>query len=225
MDRLVIFDLDGTLIDTIEDLGTAVNHALALRNLPGHSMEEYRAMVGHGVRKLVEDSLPEGSKGLTDECLRDFLDYYVEHIDVHTRPYPGMQKLAARLDREGYALAVASNKFQAGTEKLIAEFFPGIDFVAVCGNRTGFPLKPDPALIEWICEAAKKRSGAAEVQTILVGDSDTDMKTAANAGIPAVAVTWGFRSRKELGAAGAVNFAGSSEELYKAISDFSTGSK
>lgn len=218
MDRLVIFDLDGTLIDTIEDLGTAVNHALSLRGLPEHSVEEYRAMVGHGVRKLVEDSLPADCKELTDECLKDFLDYYVEHIDVHTRPYPGMQELLGRLDREGFQLAVASNKFQAGTEKLIAEFFPGIDFVAVCGNRQGFPLKPDPALIEWICEAAKKRSGAAEVQTILVGDSDTDMKTAANAGIPAVAVTWGFRSRKELGAAGAKTFADNAGELYDALS-------
>lgn len=216
MKNLIIFDLDGTLLNTIDDLGCAVNHALSLRALPLHSMEEYRTMVGNGVRRLIERALPEEAAGLADECLSDFMDYYVEHIDVHTRPYPGMDALVSRLAEEGCLLAVASNKFQTGTEKLVGKFFPGIDFVAVFGNRPGAPLKPDPALIREIAGLARERCRE-DVNILMIGDSDTDMKTAANAGIASVAVCWGFRSRKELEQAGAVRFAETAEELYGLI--------
>ena len=159
MTKLAIFDLDGTLIDTIEDLGTAVNHALGLRGLALHSMAEYKDMVGHGVRNLVKDALA-GSLGrkpedaLVDSALADFVDYYVAHIDVHTRPYPGIQALLSKLQGKGLKLAVASNKFQEGAEKLVKEFFPDIRFVAVLGNSPELPLKPDAAVVHLVLDKA-----------------------------------------------------------------------
>lgn len=195
--RLVVFDLDGTLIDTIADLGAAVNEALASKGLPLHSPEEYRGMVGHGVRNLVRKALPEPLRGdevLLDTLLEKFLAYYLAHIDVHSRAYPGISELLAQLQAAGVQFAVASNKFQAGTERLIRRTFPGIPFAAVCGGRPDLPLKPDPAIIREILS----RTGVRPDETVMVGDSGTDIATAAAAGIPCVAVTWGFRPKAAL---------------------------
>ena len=190
--KAVIFDLDGTLIDTIEDLGTAVNHALGRHGFPLHPMDAYRKKVGHGIRNLVTVSLPEAlqtDEAIIDSCLADFKEYYTSHIDVHTRPYPGMVEIVARLDVEGVKIAVASNKFQSGTEFLINEFFPGIPFVAVLGNREGYPLKPDPEIVGEVL----RKAGCTREDAVLVGDSLTDMKTAENGGIKGLAVSWGYR--------------------------------
>lgn len=198
--ELVIFDLDGTLLNTIEDLGTAVNHSLSLRGLPLHTMEEYRGKVGHGIRDLVTKSLPEDLRSdvsYIDSALKDFREYYSSHIDVHTRPYPGMVELLEDLHKAGTRIAVASNKFQEGTEHLVDEFFPGVGFAAIFGNKEGFPLKPDPAIVE----EALKAAGAGREKSVMVGDSRTDILTAVNGGIGAVAVSWGFRPRAELLAA------------------------
>ncbi|MBQ9309550.1 MAG: HAD family hydrolase, partial [Bacteroidales bacterium] len=189
--NLVIFDLDGTLIDTIEDLGAAVNHALSLRGFPLHDMKEYRRMVGHGIRNLVTQALPDGSaESLVDEALADFKAYYNSHIDVHTHPYPGIVELLQDLHAAGVRMAVASNKFQAGTEHLVAEFFPGIPFVAILGNRDGYPLKPDPEIVGEVLRA----SGLSRSDAVFVGDSGTDMQTAINGGVSAIAVGWGYRA-------------------------------
>ena len=191
--KVVIFDLDGTLLNTIEDLGRAVNYALSLRGLPLHPMEEYRGMVGHGVRNLVTVALPkelQADEALIDAALADFKSYYTAHIDVHTRPYPGMVEAVRQLHEKGIKLAVASNKFQSGTETLIAEFFPGIPFVAVLGNRPGYPLKPDPEIVGEVL----RQASASPAQTVMVGDSLTDMKTASNGGIRGIAVSWGYRA-------------------------------
>ena len=190
--KVVIFDLDGTLLNTIEDLGRAVNYALSLRGLPLHSMEEYRGMVGHGVRNLVTVALPkelQADEALIDAALADFKSYYTTHIDVHTRPYAGMVKVVQQLHARGVKLAIASNKFQSGTEALIAEFFPGIPFVAVLGNRPGYPLKPDPEIVGEVL----RQASASPSEAAMVGDSLTDMKTAANGGIRGIAVAWGYR--------------------------------
>ena len=189
--KLVIFDLDGTLLDTLEDLGTAVNYALKSKGFPLHTMEEYRLMVGHGVRNLVTRALPEDrrSEEQIDESLAAFKSYYTSHIDVYTQPYPGMTELVAKLDAAAVKLAVASNKFQSGTEYLVRKFFGGIPFVAILGNREGFPLKPDP---EIVAEVLRKANLTRE-QAVMVGDSPTDMKTAANGGIRGIAVNWGYR--------------------------------
>lgn len=193
MVQAVIFDLDGTLLNTIEDLGEAVNHALSLHGYPLHLLEEYRGMVGHGVRNLVTQALPkelQADESLIDTCLAQFKDYYTAHIDVHTRPYPGMVEVVQQLHAHGVKLAIASNKFQSGTETLIAEFFPGIPFVAVLGNRPGYPLKPDPEIVGEVL----RQASASPSQTVMVGDSLTDMKTASNGGIRAIAVSWGYRA-------------------------------
>ena len=190
--KTIIFDLDGTLLDTLEDLSAAVNVALEEKGFPPHSVREYRDMVGHGVRNLVMQALPQerqADETLVDACLARFTEYYTAHIDVHTRPYPGMQELLQKLHVQGFALAVASNKFQSGTEKLVAEFFPGIPFVSILGNRPGYPLKPDPEIVEEVLRKAHSRPEDA----VMVGDSATDMKTAANGGIRGIAVSWGYR--------------------------------
>lgn len=210
---LVIFDLDGTLLDTLDDLGAAVNHALSLRGLPLHDRAAYEKKVGHGIRDLVTKSLPEdrrGDEALIEACLADFKAWYTTHIDVHTRPYPGMPALLTRLQEKGVALAVASNKFQEGTELLVREFFPDIRFAAILGNRPDAPLKPDPRIVE----EALKAGGASREAAILVGDSGTDMQTAANGGIDRVAVNWGYRPMK--GTPG-LRVAETAEELQKIL--------
>lgn len=210
MKKMILWDLDGTLIDTLDDLGEAVSHTLRLRGLPTHGREDYRRMVGHGVRNLVKRALeasgvqiedtPDGDAFL-DEALADFKAYYSAHIDVYSKPYPGIPELLAELDAAGVKLAVVSNKFQEGTDHLIREFFPKIRFVAILGNRPGYPLKPDPAIVE----EAISLAGISRPEAILIGDSPTDMHTAENGGIDSLAVSWGYRTREDLAAYPIVN--------------------
>ena len=210
----MIFDLDGTLLNTIADLGNAANHTLAELGLPQHNLDEYTLMVGNGMRKLIERALPADKAtddAFIDSTLASFLSYYAEHIDLYTRPYPGIPELINALSTDGYRLAVASNKIQAGAEKLISEFFPGIPFVAVMGNSPQYPLKPDAALVEYIMQKA----GTDRAHTIMVGDSGTDIQTARNAGIPVIAVSWGFRPRHELTAADYI--ADSAEQIQQIL--------
>lgn len=200
MNKLVIFDLDGTLLNTIADLAEGVNHTLGTHGLPLHTIDEYTLMVGNGMRKLVIRALPKelaDNDSFVDSMLAEFLEYYAAHIDVYTKPYPGIPELINALSTAGYQLAVASNKIQAGAEKLIEKFFPGIPFVAVMGNSPLYPLKPDAAVVEYIMEKA----GTDRAHTVMVGDSGTDIQTARNAGIPIIAVSWGFRPRHELASA------------------------
>ena len=211
--KLVIFDLDGTLLDTLDDLSAAVNHAMQLRGFPLHTRDEYMKMVGHGARNLMRQALPDDHKddeALIDAVLADFRAYYNTHIDVYTKPFHGILELVKKLHQEGEMLAVASNKFQEGTEHLIKEFFPEIPFVAVLGNRPNFPLKPDPEVVGEVL----RRSGAKREETVMVGDSDTDMETAVNGGIEGIAVSWGYRNMADVPG---LKVAKSAEELLKMI--------
>ena len=217
--KLIIFDLDGTLIDSIDDLGTAVNHALAQKGLPQHEISEYYMMVGNGVRRLVQRAMPgdlRSDETLLDELLSEFIRYYSTHIDVCTRPYPGIRELLLRLSTEGYALAVASNKFQNGTEALVNGFFPDIDFVDVLGNGPDAPLKPSPEVVRRIMAKASEHGTMNPEDVLMVGDSSTDIQTAANAGIASIAVTWRFRPAETL--TDATYLASSPEELGEIIS-------
>ena len=193
---LAIFDLDGTLLNTAEDLGNAVNHTLRAHGLPMHGIPEYRMMVGRGMRNLVKAALPQDRQddGFVDGFLKEFLEYYLSHIDDRTVPYPGICEMFDTLNAAGVKIAVASNKLQKGTEHLIYGFFPSIPFVAICGNSPEFPLKPDAALVRYIMDKA----GESEATTVMVGDSGIDIRTAKNAGIRVIAVSWGFRPKEDL---------------------------
>ena len=209
--KLVIFDLDGTLLNTIGDLAAGCDQMLRMRDLPTHTFEDYCSFVGNGIMRLVERALPEELR--TPEYVaaarRDFVAYYIDHIDLYTHPYDGIVELVEELQLKGVKLAVASNKFQAGTDKLIKKFFPTTDFVMICGNREGVPLKPDTALVDLILDTA----GVERQRCIMVGDSAVDILTAERAGIHSVGVSWGFRSLTELQEAGAEYIANSVAEL------------
>ena len=214
--QLVIFDLDGTLLNTIGDLAAGCDEMLRQRGLKTHSFADYCSFVGNGIMRLVERALPEELR--TAEYVaaarRDFVNYYIDHIDLHTHPYEGIVELVEELAAEGCKLAIASNKFQAGTDKLIKKFFPTIDFVMICGNREGVPLKPDTALVDLILDATE----VGRERCVMVGDSAVDILTAQRAGIHSVGVSWGFRSRTELQEAGAEYIADSVAELRSILS-------
>ena len=203
MKQLVIFDLDGTLLNTIADLAASTNYALRGCGYPEHRVEEYLYFVGNGITKLFERALPEAARTAENVAhMRTlFLEYYTEHNTDHTRPYDGIVRLLDDLSARGIKLAVASNKYQAGTEKLIAHYFPQVPFVAVLGQREGVPTKPDPDIVYDIMQ----RAGVEKVDTLYVGDSDVDMCTARAAGVESAGVTWGFRGRDELSRAGAAH--------------------
>ena len=213
--ELVIFDLDGTLLDTIGDLAVACNACLAVRGLPQHSYEDYCGFVGNGIMRLVERALPEPLRTPENVALvrADFVAYYTAHIDAFTKPYAGIPELLAALTARGVRTAVASNKFQAGTEKLVRLFFPDAPFSPVFGQRPGVPLKPDPAVVGEILAA----TGTAPGRVLYVGDSGIDMQTAAAAGVRSAGVTWGFRSREELVQAGAQHLVDRPDELLELL--------
>ena len=216
MKKLVIFDLDGTLLNTIGDLADAVDYVMRSRNLPEHTNAEYRQMVGGGIKRLVERALPAelaANETYVEECVTQFRRYYVDNIDRHTIPYEGMPELLRKLQSMGIKLAVASNKFQHGTDRLVAKFFGDIDFVAVEGNREGAPLKPDPEIVNNILRIA----GINREECVMVGDSGIDIRTAKAANIDSIGVSWGFRFAEELYDAGATTVATTMEELERAL--------
>ena len=196
MKKLVIFDLDGTLLNTIADLAQSTNYALSRLGYPTHDEAAYRFMVGNGINKLFERALPEGEK--TEENVGRMRELFIPYYNIHnadkSTPYPGIPDLLRRLQERQVQLAVASNKYQAATEKLIAHYFPDIRFAAVYGQRDGIAPKPDPTIVFDILA----QCGVAPEEVLYVGDSGVDMQTAVQAGVTACGVTWGFRPRTEL---------------------------
>lgn len=212
--KIIIFDLDGTLLNTIDDLGYACNHALAAEGLPTHAIEAYPRLVGNGVNKLIERALPASLKSSADatETLvqrvrTHFIPYYDAHNCDYTRPYEGISELLEELKKCGHRLAVASNKYQAATEKIVAHFFPGM-FETVLGEREGIPRKPNPQIVSDI------RNGC-DWPVLYIGDSLVDKETAFNAGVPFVACSWGFVPRNQLVEAGCESIIDSPSELLK----------
>lgn len=196
MKKLFIFDLDGTLLDTVRDLGNSCNHILKAEGYNTHPIESYYAFVGNGVTKLIERALPQeiASPQEAERLLPLFRKYYDLHKSDETQPYSGIPQLLSALQKAGARIAVASNKYQQATEELISRFFPEIAFTAVLGQRKDIPIKPHPAIVNDIMEL----SGIDKDDTMYIGDSLVDMETAKNAGVESVAVTWGFCARERL---------------------------
>ena len=194
--KAVLFDLDGTLINTLTDLAGSTNYALVQGGYEAHPVEEYRYFVGNGVAKLIERALPEAERNAqnVERLRRDFVEYYTKHSTDLTKPYPGIMETVSELERRGIVRAVASNKYQAATEKLVAHFFGEETFRVVLGQRVGIAPKPDPTIVRDILS----RTGFAPAETLYVGDSCVDMQTARNGGLRSVGVSWGFRPRAEL---------------------------
>ena len=215
MPKLIIFDLDGTLLDTIEDLANSVNHALKAFNFPVHPVEAYRFFVGNGVNKLLERAIPEDKRNadFISMVKHEFIKHYFVHAEEFTKPYPGIAELITKLAAEGYQLAVASNKVHDATVQLVKRYFPTIHFTAIFGQRDGFPAKPNPGILEEIISIA----GVDKSEVLYVGDSGVDVATATNAKVAFTGVLWGFRPQKELEELGAVSFVESAEELYRLI--------
>ncbi len=196
MKKLVIFDLDGTLLNTIADLAGSTNYALAKNGFPIHEVNEYNYFVGNGINKLFERALPEGEKTKVNVSAirQDFLLHYDKHNVDLSRPYAGIPELLQALQEKGVKIAVASNKYQAATEKLVPYFFPNIHFEAIFGQREGINPKPDPTIVyDILAQACVCKS-----ETLYVGDSNVDMQTAINSDVDACGVTWGFRPVHEL---------------------------
>lgn len=213
--RLVIFDLDGTLLDTISDLATAANHALQCLGYPVHPTETIRTFVGNGINKLLERSLPEGDRTEANvmRMREHFIPYYNEHNADLSCPYPGVSDLLRWLQESGVMIAVASNKYQAATERLVAHYFPEIRFVKVYGQRTDVPIKPDPTVVMEIMEQA----GVERNEVLYVGDSGVDMQTGRNAGVDTVGVSWGFRPKSELESFSPMAIVDHAEDLKKYV--------
>lgn len=210
-----IFDLDGTLLDSLEDLHLSTNVALAEHGLPARSLEEVRRFVGNGIRKLVERAVPTGTGAAEQEAVyEDFCAHYAAHCEDNTGPYPGILELLARLRAAGVRLAVVSNKGDFAVQELVARQFPGA-FDAILGENeaAGIRKKPAPDMVE----AALARMGADRDGMVYIGDSEVDVQTAASVGCPCISCTWGFRSVDDLLAAGATTFVNTPAELERVL--------
>ena len=215
MYKTVVFDLDGTLLNTIDDLADAGNRVCAARGWPQHTVEEYKYFVGNGIPKLVERFSPPEARtpAILADTLAAFQADYGAHLRDKTAPYPGMPALLARLKAAGVQLAVFSNKADPLARQVVADYFDTALFDAVRGALPGVPTKPAPQGTLALMQAI----GADPAATLYVGDSNVDVDTAHNAGLPCCGVLWGFRTRQELTDAGAEHLAADAEELWNVI--------
>lgn len=218
----VIFDLDGTLLDTLGDIANSMNRVLLDNRLPAHPVERYRYFVGEGVRRLAQQALPENSADddLLNRCVKSFHEIYSQNWHATTQPYPGIPELLASLSGRPLKLAVLSNKPHDFTRLCVKRFFPDIRFHAITGNRQGVPPKPDPESAIQISESLN----TPPERFIFTGDTAIDMKTAIGAGMFPVGVLWGFRSKEELVQNGAKALIGHPGELLSIIDGTMTAS-
>lgn len=221
---IVIFDLDGTLLNTIDDLGYACNYALEKTGYPTYPIEAYPAKVGNGINNLIRRALPETER--TEENILRVRAYFVPYYDAHncdfTRPYEGISDVLAELKAHGHHLAVASNKYQAATEKIVRHFFPDM-FEVVLGERDGVERKPNPQIVYDILSSLNYKPGDISQQSTInsqllyIGDSLVDWETARNANVPFVACSWGFVPREKLTEAAITTIIDSPHELINIL--------
>jgi len=205
----IIWDLDGTLLDTLQDLWLATNHALRTYGMPQRTLDEVRNFVGNGVRKLIERAVPDGEDNpLFGEVFAEFKRYYVEHCQDNTCLYLGISETLKQLKADGKRMAIVSNKLQEGVTELHEKWFADTIEVAI-GESSDVRRKPAPDMVE----AALERLGVDKSDAVYVGDSDVDIATARNSGLPCVSVLWGFRDREFLMAHGAQCMIGKPQEL------------
>ena len=209
-----IFDLDGTLLDTLQDLANSVNYALRQYGLPEHSLDDVRRFVGNGVRLLMERAVPDGAQHPQFETVfATFRQHYMEHSLDTTRPYDGIVETIHELKQRGCRLAVVSNKMMAATQELVAHFFPEIEVAIGEHEAAGIRKKPAP---DTVYEALRQLGlvvGGFPADTVYVGDSDVDIATARNSGLPCISVLWGFRDKPFLLEHGATTFVSTPQEL------------
>ena len=219
MYKTYIFDLDGTLLDTLQDLADSVNYALKEHGMPTHSKDAIRGFVGNGVRLLMERAVPNGAENSMFETVFDsFRQYYMQHSLDTTRPYDGIPELIHELKDRGCQLAVVSNKMMAATQELIAHFFPEIDVAIGEHEAAGIRKKPAPdtvfeALRQLGVSGKTADNTTASQEAVYVGDSDVDLATARNSGLPCISVLWGFRDKDFLLAHGATTFAEKPQDI------------
>lgn len=215
MKKLVIFDLDGTLLNTITDLGQAANYALEKNGYATHHLSSYPHFVGNGISKLIERVLPaeDRTEEMVAKLRKDFVGYYIEHLTDTTVPYPGIEDMLRDMQAAGIKMAVATNKFQEAATKLILHFFPYISWVSIAGQTAGMPVKPDPSVVFKILGEYP----TPKCDVMMVGDSAVDIETARRACIDSTGVSWGFRSVAELTAAYADHIINAPDELLPLV--------
>ncbi len=197
----IVFDLDGTLLNTLEDLTDSVNHAMRQFRLPEHTIEEIRTFVGNGAAKLIERAIPQGTEnGSYEEILDAFRQHYQEHCEEKTGPYEGVLKMLEQLHEAGYRMAIVSNKPDGAVKQLYGKYFAAWVQSAI-GEHPGAGKKPAP---DMVCQALAELNADA-AHAVYVGDSEVDLQTAANVPMPCISVLWGFRTKEELQAAGAAD--------------------
>ena len=213
--KIVIFDLDGTLLNTIEDLGRAANHALGAHGFPTHHISSYPHFVGNGITKLIERTLPveNRDKATITRVRADFMAYYDVHCTDATHPYHGIPELLSNLTDLGIAVAVASNKYQKAVDKIIRHYFPEIPWVATMGQREGIPTKPDPSILFEILSMHP----TPKADVLYVGDSAVDIETGRRACVDTLGVSWGFRPVSELVKAYAPAIVNSPDGILEAV--------
>ena len=215
MKKLVIFDLDGTLLNTIADLGNACNYALRMMGFSEHALSTYNYMVGNGVRKLVERAEPDADPETIEKLLGIFREYYDEHCTDETVPYHCIPELLKELTERGVAIGVASNKYETAVKKIVKHYFPDIPFVALLGQTDERPTKPDPSIVF----ALLNKFPTPKREILYVGDSAVDMETARRACVDSVGVTWGFRPVSELRNAYADHIVNKPSEILRLVEE------
>ena len=215
--KLIVFDLDGTLINSLEDLADSANHVLTQHSFPTHPVDAYRYFVGDGVRKLIERILPPEERNDTriEQCRQEFVEYYKIHMEDKTSVYKGITELLTELKKRGLKIAVATNKVHIAVKPLMEKYFPEVQFDSMIGQREGVPVKPNPQIMYDILE----ETGCKPSETLHIGDTATDMQLAHNAGIVPIGVLWGYRPLEELQEAGARYIIEHPLELLKIVSE------